>query len=70
MAIVTFRDSTARQADTHSVRVVYSLTAVGEQRVKEESPRLESMLSQFVEQGDMEESFRKFLDQRKPIGDN
>lgn len=50
--------------------VVYSLTMVEEQRVKEESARLESMLSQLVEQGGMEKSFRKFLDQRKPIGDN
>ncbi len=50
--------------------LVYSLTVAGEQRVKEESARLESMLSQFVEQGDTEKSFRKFLDQRKPVGDN
>jgi DNA-binding PadR family transcriptional regulator len=50
--------------------LVYSLTVVGEQRVEEESARLESMLSQFVEQGDMEKSFRKFLNQRKPEGNN
>jgi hypothetical protein len=50
--------------------LVYSLTGVAEQRVKEESARLESMLSQFVEQGGMEKSFRSFLDQKKPIGDN
>lgn len=50
--------------------LVYSLTAVGEQRVKEESVRLEAMLSEFVERGDMEKSFRKFLDQKKPGGDN
>lgn len=50
--------------------LVYSLTILGEQRVKEESARLESMLSQFVEQDDMENSFRKFLDRRKPVGDN
>jgi DNA-binding PadR family transcriptional regulator len=50
--------------------LVYSLTMVGEQRLKEESARLESMLSQFVEQGGMERSFRTFLDERKPVGDN
>jgi DNA-binding PadR family transcriptional regulator len=50
--------------------LVYSLTVMGEQRVKEDSARLESMLSQFVEQGDMEKSLRKFLDQRKPVGYN
>jgi len=43
---------------------------VGEQRVEEESARLESMLSQFVEQGDMEKSFRKFLDKRKRVGED
>jgi DNA-binding PadR family transcriptional regulator len=50
--------------------LVYSLTVIGERRVKEESARLEAMLSQFVEQGDNEKSFRKFLDQRRPAGYN
>jgi len=58
-----------RDEDAESAPV-YSLTMLGEQRVKEESARLESMLSQFVQQGDMEKSFRKFLDLRKPVGDN
>ena len=50
--------------------LVYSLAVVGEQRVKEESARLESMLCQFVEHGGMDKSLRKFLDRRRPVGDN
>jgi DNA-binding PadR family transcriptional regulator len=50
--------------------LVYSLTPVGEQRVQEESARLESMLSQFLEHGDTDNSFRKFLDRKRPVGDN
>jgi len=50
--------------------LVYSLSAIGEQRVKEESVRMESMLSQFVEHGDMDKSFRSFLDRKRSSGDN
>jgi DNA-binding PadR family transcriptional regulator len=50
--------------------LIYSLTVLGEQRAKEESARLESALSQFVEDGDMDKTFRKFLDRKRPIGDN
>ena len=50
--------------------LVYSLTAVGEKRVREESARLESMISLFIEEGEMEKSFGKFLDHRKPASGN
>ncbi len=50
--------------------LVYSLTVAGEQRVHQESARLESMLSQFLENGDMDNSFRKFLDRKMPAGDS
>jgi len=43
-------------------KVVYSLTAIGEQRLKEELARQQSMLSQFIEEADLDRSFRKFLD--------
>ncbi len=50
--------------------LIYSLMVMGEQRVEEESARPKSMISQFVEEGDMEKSFKTFLDQRKPVGYN
>jgi len=50
--------------------LVYSLTVLGKQRVKGESARLGSMLSQFVEQDDMDKSFGKFLDRRRQAGYN
>jgi DNA-binding PadR family transcriptional regulator len=50
--------------------LVYSLTVLGGQRVKEESARLGSMLSEFVEQDEMDKSFGKFLDRRRLAGYN
>ena len=50
--------------------VVYSLTAIGEQRAMQESARLDAILSQFVDEGDMERSFGKFLRLRRQGGEN
>jgi DNA-binding PadR family transcriptional regulator len=50
--------------------LIYSLTVAGEQRVKEDSARLQSMLSQFIEHDDMDKSFQNFLNRRRPVGDN
>jgi DNA-binding PadR family transcriptional regulator len=48
----------------------YSLTADGEQRIEEGKARLESMLSQFVEHGDMDKSFQHFLDLKRQVNGN
>ncbi len=58
------------KAEGAGSELMYSLTVIGEQRVKEESARLDSMLSQFVEQGEMDKSFGKFLDRKSPLGPN
>ena len=40
---------------------VYSLTALGEQRIKEEMTRRGSIVSQFIEDAALDKSFREFL---------
>jgi DNA-binding PadR family transcriptional regulator len=44
--------------------LVYSLTVFGQQRVEEELMRRGSMLSQFIEDGELDKSFRNFLNHR------
>jgi DNA-binding PadR family transcriptional regulator len=46
--------------------MVCSLTAAGERRLAEELTRRGSIVSQFVEDGDLDKSFRNFLDRRAP----
>jgi DNA-binding PadR family transcriptional regulator len=50
--------------------LVYSLTASGEQRLKDYWARHESMLAQFGEDAEMDRSFRQFLDSRRPPDGN
>jgi hypothetical protein len=44
--------------------MVYSLTAVGKQRLAAELSRRGSMVTQFVEGGELDKSFRAFPDRR------
>jgi len=50
--------------------LIYSLTAVGAQWLEEELRRRGSMLSQSIEDGDLDKSFRKFLDRSGSPGGN
>ncbi len=51
-----------------SPEVLYSLREVGEQRLKQERARRHSMVSQFVEDAELDHSFRRFLNRKGPLG--
>ena len=53
-----------------NAEVVYSLTDAGGQRLDHERARRHAIVSQFIEEPDLEGSFRRFLDQRSLHGPN
>jgi DNA-binding PadR family transcriptional regulator len=56
--------SELRFAEQPDGEMVYSLTAVGKQRLAAELSRRGSMVTQFVEGGELDKSFRAFPDRR------
>lgn len=55
------------KAEEASDDPVYSLTATGQQLVHSESARHNHLLSEFLESGEMDRSFQKFLDPHQPF---
>ncbi len=55
-------------SDVPDVVVNYWLTEMGERRLDEERKRREAMVSQFVEDSELDKSFRRFLDRWGPFG--
>lgn len=53
-----------RMGEQPDPETVYSLTAVGEQRIEEEMTRRGSIVAQFVEDGEPDRSFWEFLKRR------
>jgi DNA-binding PadR family transcriptional regulator len=47
--------------------IIYSLTEVGKHRVEQERTRRRLMVSQFVEDSELDGSFQKFLDRQGPV---
>jgi DNA-binding PadR family transcriptional regulator len=47
--------------------VIYSLTTIGEERVEEERKRRELIVARFVENSELDRSFRQFLDRSGPF---
>lgn len=48
--------------------IVYSLTDAGKHRLEQERARRKTMASQFIEEAELDTSFRTFLDHHGPLG--
>ena len=57
-----------RSGEQPSPEITYSLTEAGEQRLEQERERRHLMVSQFVEDSELDASFRRFLDREGPFG--
>jgi DNA-binding PadR family transcriptional regulator len=47
--------------------IIYSLTDAGEHRLEQERARRHVIVSEFVEDSELDSSFRKFLDSKSPL---
>lgn len=57
----------ARLSEQPDAEIIYSLTGAGERRLEQERARQESIVSQFVEDSELDASFRTFLDRKDPF---
>ena len=56
-----------RKLQRTSLEITYSLTESGEQRLEQERARRHFIASQFVEDSELDSSFRKFLNRHNPL---
>lgn len=56
-----------RLGEQPGAEIIYSLTDTGEHRLEQERARRKSIVSQFVEDAELDTSFRKFLDRHGPL---
>lgn len=56
-----------RSGERHPAESVYSLTEAGQHRLEQERARQHSIVSEFVEDSELDGSFQRFLDQSGPF---